>query len=82
MFDVASCLGFGILGWFLRRHDYPVVPIVLGMVLGSIAETNFRQAAMMGGYWEFFRQPVCVGLLIVSAVFLIRPLWKSWTRAD
>jgi putative tricarboxylic transport membrane protein len=81
LFDVVSCLGFGLLGWFFRRHEYPVVPIVLGMVLGSIAETNFRQAAMMGGYSIFLRQPVCLVLLAVSAVFLVRPLWKSWTRA-
>ena len=46
-FDVISCLGFGIFGWILRRYNYPVAPIVLGMVLGNIAETNFIRAVMM-----------------------------------
>jgi putative tricarboxylic transport membrane protein len=77
MFDVAACLGFGVFGWFLRRHQYPVVPIVLGMVLGNIAETNFRQAVMMGGYGVFFTRPVCLGILMVSLIFLAVPIWQS-----
>ena len=56
MFDVASCLGFGCLGWILRRNDYPIVPIVLGMVLGGVVEENYRQAVLMDGYSIFFRQ--------------------------
>ncbi len=53
MFDVASCLAFGCLGWVLRKNDYPVVPIVLGMVLGGVLEENFRQAVLMSDYSDF-----------------------------
>ena len=45
-FDVISCLGFGVLGWFMRRHDYPVAPIILGLVLGNIVETNPSSAVL------------------------------------
>ena len=34
-FDVAACLAFGVFGWILRRYNYPVAPIILGMVLGK-----------------------------------------------
>ncbi len=81
MFDVVCCLGFGLLGWILRRHQYPVVPIVLGMVLGSIAETNFRQAVLMGGYGVFLRRPVCAGILAVSVLSLAVPMWRTRSRS-
>jgi len=80
MFDVGCCLGFGIVGWVLRRHAYPVVPIVLGMVLGGIAETSFRQAVMMDGYRVFFVRPVSLTILVLSVLLLAVPLWRSRSR--
>jgi putative tricarboxylic transport membrane protein len=75
MFDVGSCLGFGLLGWILKRHGFPVVPIVLGMVLGGIIEENFRQAVLLDGYTTFIRRPKSAAILLVAlAVFLV-PLW-------
>ncbi|MFV2066473.1 MAG: tripartite tricarboxylate transporter permease [Pirellulales bacterium] len=82
MFDVACCLGFGILGWVLRRHGYPVVPIVLGMVLGGIAETSFRQAVMMDGYGVFVVRPVSLTILLLSALLLAVPIWRSRSRGQ
>ena len=76
-FDIFSCLIFGILGWVLRRYDYPVAPIVLGMVLGNIAETNFRRAVMMGGYSIFFTRPACLALLLVALLSFIIPFLKQ-----
>jgi putative tricarboxylic transport membrane protein len=74
MFDVASCLAFGLLGWVLKRHQFPVVPIVLGMVLGGIIEENFRQAVLMGGYATFVHRPVCLLILILSLASILVPL--------
>lgn len=74
MFDVYCCIGFGILGWFLKRHNYPLAPIILGMVLGSIAETNFRRAIMMDGGGVFFTRPITMALLILAALSFIIPL--------
>ncbi len=81
LFDVAACLGFGIFGWLLRRHQYPVVPIVLGMVLGTIAETNFRQAVMMGGYSVFLERRVCLAILIISVLLIVVPIWRGRKRS-
>ncbi len=77
LFDVIACLGFGLLGWILRRNRYPVAPIVLGLVLGNIAETNFRRAVMMGNYTIFFKRPVSLALLILAFVSFLWPIVKG-----
>ncbi len=73
MFDVLCCLGFGILGWILRRYNYPLAPVILGMVLGSIAETNFRRAIMMDGGLVFFTRPVSAVMLALGLASFILP---------
>ena len=79
-FDVVSCLGFGILGWFMRRHDYPVAPIILGLVLGNIVETNFRRAVLMGGYGVFLARPVSAIVLLVAILSFAVPLVQQARR--
>lgn len=76
-FDIISCLGFGVFGWILKRNNYPVAPIVLGLVLGNIAETNFRQAVMMGGYSIFFTRPASLALLIIALSSLAYPIFSK-----
>lgn len=74
MFDVACCLAFGVLGWLLRRHDYPVVPIVLGMVLGSVIEENFRRAVSTNGMGIFWERKISLVILLVSLGAALTPL--------
>ncbi len=78
LFDVASCLTLGGVGWVLRRESYPLVPIVLGMVLGGIMEENFRRAVMMDGLTGFFRHPICVTFLAISALSLLLPIAQMY----
>ena len=83
MFDVLCCIGFGILGWLLKRFDYPLAPVVLGMVLGYIAESNFRRAIMMDGFSVFFTRPVSASLLLIALLSLTLPmLWQRWRKRD
>ena len=77
LFDVFTCFGFGVVGWYLRRHQYPVVPIVLGMVLGSIVETNFRKAVLMEGYAVFVERPICLTILLLSIGSILIPIFLS-----
>ena len=49
VFDVGVCLGFGIVGWMLKKYHYPLSPIVLGLVLGALIETNLQMTLVMGG---------------------------------
>ena len=78
MFDVAVCIGFGVLGWVMRRYGFPVAPVVLGLVLGKLAEANFRRAVIMGGYGVFFTRPASLVLLIVSVALFAYPLVQGY----
>lgn len=74
--DIYLLLGVGIFGYILSKLDYPLAPMVLGVILGPIAETNLRRALMTDENWMlFFTRPISLILLIlavVSVVFAIR----------
>ncbi len=74
MFDVFCGLLFGLLGWVMKRYKFPVAPVILGLVLGSIAETNFRRAIMMDGEWVFLTRPLSAILLAVAALSFLIPM--------
>jgi len=84
MFDVAACIGFGIVGWLFKRYGFPVAPIVLGIVLGKMVEENFRRAVMMDGYSTFFSDKLAFVVLLISLLSFVWPLYKGWKqhRAD
>ena len=71
-FDVGVALIFGALAWILRKLELPPVPILLGLVLGSMTETNFRRALLIsnGNPSIFFSSVYCIIflVLIVAAV--------------
>ena len=73
-FDVGSCIGFGIAGWLLKKYGFPVV---LGMVLGKLAESNFRRAVIMGGYGMFFSRPASLILLLVALLSFAYPMYQT-----
>ena len=49
LFDVKLMLVFGLIGFFLRKMNFPLAPLTLGLILGRTADTNFRQSLTMGG---------------------------------
>lgn len=78
--DVWLLAGIGIVGYVLRKLDYPLAPLVLGVILGPIAETNLRRALMADADWtEFVTRPVSAGLLILAVASIVLSL-RSWHR--
>ena len=49
LFDVWMMLGFGLLGYVMKKLDYPIVPLVLALVLGRLAENSLRQSLTISG---------------------------------
>ena len=74
-FDVGVALFFGALAWFMRKIDLPAVPVLIGLVLGNMTETNFRRALLIsnGSPVIFFQSVYCWIFLafIAIAVFTI-----------
>ena len=69
-FDVAVALVFAVSAWVLRKLDMPAVPILLGMVLGNMTETNFRRALLIsnGSPAIFFSSVYCIIFLVLIVV--------------
>ena len=81
--DLATLLVFGLLGFTMRRFGFPVAPAVIGLILGPLAETQFRRALSIsqGDASVFFTQPISASLLAFTALLIIGPfLWRRLSR--
>ncbi|MFC4797800.1 tripartite tricarboxylate transporter permease [Neobacillus sp. GCM10023253] len=74
-YDLLLLLGCGIFGYFLSKNDYPIAPLVLGLVLGPMVENNLRRALTIsnGDYSVFFTRPISLAFLIITVLWLIIP---------
>ena len=74
------CRAIGLVGYGRKSLDYPLAPLVLGVILGPIAETNLRRALMSDGDWTvFFTRPISAVLLaaaVLSVIFSVRSVLK------
>jgi putative tricarboxylic transport membrane protein len=80
MFDLALVTGFGLLGYAMRKLDFPTGPMVLGLVLGDSMEKALRQALMMshGELSILWSRPIPAALLLIAAFLLFVPLMKKF----
>jgi putative tricarboxylic transport membrane protein len=70
------CTAFaGVVGYYMRRHDWPVEPLVLGLILGGRMESSYRQALIIskGSHAIFLEKPISLVLLVAAAAFLAIP---------
>jgi putative tricarboxylic transport membrane protein len=82
MHDVWLMLIFGIVGYLMRKLDYPLAPAVLAIVLGPLAEASMRQSLIMnqGGFDIFILRPISGSILLVAVILLVWPAWKTARR--
>jgi len=74
-FDLYLLLAIGALGVVMRRFDFPTAPVVVGMILGPLAEAQMRNAVAIGeGSWSiFWQRPMSLALIIIVLAVLIVP---------
>ncbi|QCS44973.1 tripartite tricarboxylate transporter permease [Natrinema versiforme] len=79
VFDAWVMLIAGIVGFLLRQRAYPLAPMVLGLILGPIAETNFRRSLTIsdGSYMIFLESHIALFFLMLCALALARPAYQS-----
>ncbi len=84
MHDVWLMLIFGIVGYLLRKLNYPLAPLVLAIVLGPLAETSMRQSLLMnqGSPTIFFERPISVTIIAFTIVLFLLPLLKKRKLAN
>ena len=82
-FDLYLMLAIGVIGVVMRRFDFPTAPVIVGMILGPMAEAQMRNALSIGeGHWRvFIDRPMSATLLAVVVAVLVLPrLWKLRQR--
>ncbi|PAE26219.1 tripartite tricarboxylate transporter permease [Bacillus sp. 7894-2] len=82
IFDVAMMLVFGIIGYYLENAKFPLAPIVLGVVLGPIAEDQFRRAMQMSNndISIFFTRPIALTFIVLSIISILYPFINKWIK--
>ena len=82
-FAIAVLGVFGLLGYAMRRLDFPLAPVIVGMILGPMAEVQFRRAIQItqGDLSIFVTRPISLTLLIIAAAVLLSPLIKIAVRS-
>jgi TctA family transporter len=83
VFDVVLMLVFGVVGYVLKKCNYPLAPLVLAIVLGDKAEEAFRQSllASQGGLGVFFSNGLVSTIMVLGLISLFWPLIQTaWSR--
>ena len=73
--DLLVMYAIGVLGFFMRRYDFPVGPVILGVILGPLMEAQFRRALQIneGDPSVFFTRPLSLALLLLALLALLLP---------
>lgn len=79
MSDVWIMAGAGIIGYFMRKFNYPIAPLVLGTILGPLAESAFitSMISYRNDWTIFFTRPVCAVVMALCIIAVLIPIWKS-----
>jgi putative tricarboxylic transport membrane protein len=81
VFNVGLLFVFGLIGYVMKRFDFPAAPLIVGLILAPMAEQSMRQALTISqGQWDtFITRPLSGSLLAIAAALLIGPaLWRLW----
>jgi putative tricarboxylic transport membrane protein len=80
LFDLGIVMTAGLLGYFMRYFGFPVLPAVLGVVLGNLVESNYRRSlALSGGELSIFLEdPISIVFLVLAVVIVSASLFNEW----
>jgi putative tricarboxylic transport membrane protein len=75
---------FGILGYAMRKYAFPVAPVVLAMVLGTMIEISFRRTLILsdGSLLIFVTRPVAGTILLLAALSIGYQIYRDWRKRE
>jgi len=78
-FDVYTAIGFGVFAYTLTKFDVPLMPMVLGIVLGPILEENLRTMILMslGDFSYYLNRPIALFIFLLTIISIIAPIIKG-----
>jgi putative tricarboxylic transport membrane protein len=85
MLDLVLLYVVGAVGCAMRVYDFPLVPAVLGLILGPLSEQHFRRAMAIseGNLSVFASRPLSATLLVLAVVMMLGPkLLRRWTAGE
>jgi len=82
VFDLGIVLAAGVVGYVMRRCGMPMLPMVLGGVLGFLVESNYRRSLVIsrGDHSIFIEDPVSLGLLLAALALTAYSVWREYLR--
>ncbi|MGJ8605784.1 MAG: tripartite tricarboxylate transporter permease [Marivita sp.] len=83
MLDVWIAIASGIIGYYMRRYGYSVVPLAIGLILGGMLEKRLGQSMVMldEQWWLMLTRPICLFFFVLTALALFgKPLWGMLFR--
>lgn len=77
LYDVMVALAFGVIGYFMKKHNYPAAPLVLGIILGPMAEDHLNRALLLSrNDWSILiRSPISLFFLVLSVLSILTALF-------
>lgn len=80
--DVFVAIGFGLFGYVARRNGFPLVPLIIGVILGAMIERSFHQALQLSGgsYLTFVTHPLSGTILFACVAMLVLPVFRRRFR--
>lgn len=79
--ELLILVGLGVFATILRAADYPLAPLLIGFILGSILENNFARAMNLGdGPGFIVERPMTLGLLVIGVGLILLPTYRRWRQ--
>jgi len=82
--DAVIALCFGILGYFMNKYEYPGAPLILGLILGPMAEQNLNRALLIshGDWTVFFTRPISLAFILVTIGSILYTIYSTYRKKN
>jgi putative tricarboxylic transport membrane protein len=83
LWGVWLALAFGVIGYFMKRYDYPAPPVILGLIIGGIMEEALVQTSSISGgdFTIFLNRPIALGMFAFAVAIILGPFIMKAVKA-